>query len=269
MADKNVSRSMHQGQSDATEFKQRGLQAAFGVNLRVFGHGFERRGFPFTYFHFDLNCGSGVNEQYGCIGSPIAFIRAAKEVGVEQYFAGFCDINQQALGRLMDHEEVAHNMRCHEFNCLNSSLIEAIPEVIRARGENPKHALGMVLSDPNGSDVPLEQMEWLSRVCPKMDFVVNWNSTQFKRNIGAFGADRPTLSSAIERLNKEHWLIRKPAGMWQWTLLIGRNKKIGGSASLGFYPLDSDIGQEIFDTCAFKGGVNPDRGPDPQMALGL
>lgn len=269
MTRENVPRTNHQGQSDTTEFKQRGLQAAFEVNLRVFGNGFERKGYPFTYFHFDLNCGSGLNEQFSCIGSPLAFVQAAERTGVESYFAGFCDINPQHLGELMGRDSITGNTRCFTFHGSNASLIEAIPEIIRARGENPKHALGMVLSDPNGSDVPLDQMEWLASECPKLDFVVNWNSTQFKRDRGAFGDTRPTLTSALDRLNKRHWLIRKPAGVWQWTLLIGRNMRIGGQPSLGFYPLDSEIGQDIYDTCGFKAGLNPARGPGPQMGLAL
>ena len=264
MADRNVSRSTHQGQSDITEFKQRGLEAAFTVNLKVFQAKFKGR---FRYFHFDLNCGSGTNEDFGCIGSPIAFIRAAESAGVNDYFAGFCDINEQHLEALQGHKEIGENDQCFMFHGPNASLIEAIPEIIEARGEKPKYAIGMILADPNGTEVPLEQMEWLSRICPRMDIVINWNSTQFKRDFGAFGQGRPTLDGAMRRLRKAHWLIREPVKAWQWTLVIGRNVEVGDHKALGFYRLESEKGQEIFDRCGFKGGVNPSRPPAPQMEI--
>ena len=266
MAIRTVSRTSHQGQSDATEFKQRGLEAAFTVNMKVFQAKFQGR---FQYFHFDLNCGSGINADFGCIGSPIAFVRAAESVGVEDYFAGFCDINSEHLRELHRHNEVGENDRCYRFHGHNASLVEAVPEIILARGENPKYAVGMVLADPNGTDVPLDELEWLSEACPRMDIVINWNSTQFKRDRGAFGEDRPTLEDAMRRVRKDHWLIREPAGVWQWTLVIGRNVHVGDHKALGFYSLESLKGQEIFDRCGFKGGINPNRDHPSQLEFAL
>ena len=90
-----------QGQGVTTEFKERGLQAAFTINLKVFNGLNARYNNAWRYFHFDLNCGSGINEEVGCIGSPIAFINAAEQTGCQSYFAGFCDTNETALAKLL------------------------------------------------------------------------------------------------------------------------------------------------------------------------
>lgn len=245
-----------QGQGVTTEFKERGLQAAFTINLKVFNGLNARYNNAWSYFHFDLNCGSGINEEVGCIGSPIAFINAAEQTGCQSYFAGFCDTNETALAKLLKTQQVSESDRCFCFHGDNKSLIDAIPNIISVK-EKPSKAMGMILSDPNGSQIPLESLEWLSRECPRIDFCLNWNSTQFKRNRGAFGTQHPTLHDAIVKLNKAHWLIREPMGCWQWTLLIGRNTKIGEHPALGFYNLDSKKGQAIFEKCNYTKGIKP------------
>lgn len=247
-----------QGQGDCTEFKERGLQAAFSINLKVFNGLNARYNNAWNYFHFDLNCGSGVNESVGCIGSPLAFLNAAKELQCESYYAGFCDIESSHLSSLLKNKEISSNERCFCFHGDNKSLIESIPNIVMAK-EKPSHAMGMILSDPNGSKIPLDALSWISNECPKIDFCLNWNSTQFKRDRGAFGEERPELQDAINMLNKKHWLIREPMGRWQWTLLIGRNIKIGDHHALGFYNLDSKKGQMIFDKCNYKSGTAPER----------
>lgn len=248
-----------QGQGVSTEFKERGLEAAFSINMRVFSglkakHAYGGR---WRYHHIDLNAGSGINEEVGCIGSPLAFIEAAEKMGCSDYFAGFCDTDESALAKLIRRDAVKENPNVFLFNGDNASLIEAIPSLVSSGRENPKYAMGMVLSDPNGTDIPLDGLEWLAEEVPRIDLCLNWNSTQFKRNRGAFGDDRPTMKEAIDRLGKKHWLIREPMGRWQWTLLIGRNTRIGEQPSLGFYHLDSEKGQDIFRRCNFPKGIDP------------
>lgn len=249
---------LKQGQGICTGDKERGLGHAFAVNLRVFTGRFNEWNYP--YFHFDLNSGGGWNYEANCIGSPLAFLQQANNHACEKFFAGFCDIDKKAVIELLRRPEIANDDRCHVFHGDNKGLIESIPQLIKAYGDKPDKAIGMVLSDPNGAGIPVDELEWLSYSCPKIDLVLHWNSTQFKRNRGAFGDDRPTMKSALDRLNKRYWLIRKPLGRWQWTLLVGRNIACGGSRALGFYPLASREGQEFFNTCNFK----PDERPEDQ-----
>jgi len=250
MTRKSVAQGQGQGQS--TEFKERGLQAAFTINLRIFQarFGANRR---YRYFHFDLNCGSGINETVGCIGSPLAFLAAAQETGCERFFAGFCDRDDRRLATLLNRPEL-QRPDCYGFNGDNTELPYMIPELIRAHGEHPDKAMGMLLADPNGADIPLDSLEWLSKACPKLDFVVNWNSARAKGNRvnPVYGSkDYPSLESAKRRLNKDYWLIREPLSIHQFTLLVGRNFKVGDHRSLGFHHLSSPKGQAIFQRCNF------------------
>lgn len=253
-----------QGQSDQTEFKERGLEAAFSINLRIFNAKIGSRfGDRYPYWHFDLNCGSGINEKIGCIGSPLAFLRAAESTQVPRYFAGFCDINQTSLAALKGREGVANNQDCFLFHGDNAELVDAIPDIIGAH-ERPHQAMGMVLSDPNGFAVPLEELAALSQACPKLDVAIHWN-TRIRRLYRGQGWEFVDIDEAIAMLGKSHWLIRKPMGAHQWTVLVGRNLQVGDHRSLGFYHLDSEMGQDIMQRC--KARLQDAESPQVEMEL--
>lgn len=250
---------MIQGQGDSTEFKERGLSAAFWVNLTIFQRGFGQAG-RFRYFHFDLNAGGGFNEQAGCIGSPLAFLQATRSANCERFFAGFVDIDKAKVRSLLARPEL-QRPDCFMFHGDNRGFIGQIPDLIRAYGENPRQAIGTVLSDPNGIEVPLEELAWLSGECPKLDLVINWNSTSVKRTMGVFGRGT-RLTDALPVLRKKHWLIRMPLTIHQFTLLIGRNIPTGEHRRLGLYHLNSPPGVSILNRCSYtaeerKGGSQP------------
>lgn len=237
-----------QGQSDSTEFKERGLEAAFTINLKIFQAKIASRfGDRYPYWHFDLNCGSGINEQIGCIGSPLAFLRAAESSKCRRYFAGFCDINTEYLGALMARDAVRDNPQCFAFNGKNASLVESIPDII-SKIERPHRAVGMILSDPNGFEVPLDELSELSRKCPGIDIAIHWNS-RIRRLYRGHGWEFVDIDEAIAMLGKSNWLIREPRGAHQWTVLIGRNIKTSDHKSLGYFHLDSPKGADIMARC--------------------
>lgn len=232
-----------QGQSDVTEWKERGIGAACAVSLRIFSKFADR----YTYFHFDINAGTGWNVAANCIGSPVAFTRTATQQGIHRFAGYFCDIDPDACRALLAHSEIGADPRCTVFHGDNRGLVPAIPDLIRRRRENPLHAIGTILIDPNGCDIPLDELSRVNVESPKLDFIVNWNSTAFKRNRMANGTT--DLRAAVEKMGKRHWLIRKPTSMHQFTLLVGRNIKVGNHAALGFHDLDTDLGRSIFDHC--------------------
>jgi hypothetical protein len=260
---KTVSQKTKQGQSDSTEFKERGLEAAFAINLKIFKSTIARKfGDRYPYWHFDLNCGCGINKKIGCIGSPLAFLRAAESVGQSSYFAGFCDINEEYLYELMEREQVRSNAQCFTFHGSNATLVETIPDII-AKIERPDRAVGMVLSDPNGFGVPLGELAELSRQCRGIDIAIHWNS-RIRRLRRGQGREFIDIDEAIAMINKRHWLIREPRGNHQWTVLIGRNIKIGEHRALGYFHLDSEKGRDIMRKC--KARIQEDK---PQYELEL
>jgi hypothetical protein len=232
-----------QGQSgDATEIKQRGLSFAFRIGLTV------AKKYPdWGYFHFDLHAGSGYNDEADCIGSPLAFLSEVRRVGSTSYFAGFCDRDRAQISSLLNRPEIDHN-RCRLFHGDNAELLRMVPEIIRLHGKN-RGTIGSVLSDPNGAEVPIDELAWLAVECPRLDIILHWNSTIVKRLRGGIKPDQMSLADAVKHIKKSHWLIREPAGIHQFTMLIGRNFRSGDWQSVGFHHLDSPKGQAILERC--------------------
>jgi three-Cys-motif partner protein len=246
--------SRAQGQSEAvTEAKERGISAACTINLKIFS-GFIRKhaktwaGDRACYMHFDLNAGSGMNDKVGCIGSPLAFLGAARACGVERYRAFFCDIDRSAVRQLLRRTAIAEDPRSFVMHGDNASLCDAIPRIVRdIGGENPGRAIGSILVDPNGTDVPVAGLAWVAEQCPQLDIFINVAAAALKRN----RAQSVAISDLLMAVQKDHWLIREPIGQWQWVMLHGRNLEIREHRALGFYDLRSRKGEEIFEVCEF------------------
>ena len=166
-----------QGQSDlATEAKVRGLSYALAINLRIYAQKFAAT--KFRYWHFDLNAGSGFNDQVGCIGSPLTFLAQAAQIGVERYFAGFCDIDADRVKALLSRPEVSNDERAFVFHGDNAALVGAIPSIIADRGERVEYALGTVVSDDNATGVPVAELAKLARIWSSRCPTGRWASWQ-------------------------------------------------------------------------------------------
>ena len=233
-----------QGQSITTEWKERGISAACTIGLRIFKatvQGKARFGIDrFRYFHFDLNAGGGFNTEANCIGSPVAFMRAAHAQQIDRVAVHLCDWDEAAIRSLLANPEIGQDERCRIHHGDNRGLVPAIPNILRMYGEKPQFAIGSVLADPNGTDIPVEELAALSTLAPRLDFIINVNATAFKRC--QRGGEIPDL---IQQLNKKHWLIRRPTSRHHFTLLVGRNIPTGDHAALGFFNLSTDIGQHL------------------------
>jgi hypothetical protein len=248
-------KKLTQGQSKiGTEDKQRGLSSAFKINLQIFKKTASRVSWkPVRYQHFDLNCGTGYNDEADCIGSPVAFVEMANTMGINNFNAYFCDRDEKSLKTLMQNEAVRRN-ECDFFWGDNRSLIPSIPNLIKhsSKNESLDKVMGTVLSDPNGADVPVDELAWLNKKCEKIDIVINWASRAYKlHRTSPNSSSRGTLKDCIDRIGKKYWLIGRPRGNFAFTLLIGRNFEVGDHKSLGLYRLDSDIGQMYFDQLNF------------------
>lgn len=235
-----------QGQSgDATEIKQRGLSFAFRIGLMV-----AVRKFPqYRYFHFDLNAGSGINEEAGCIGSPLSFLNETSVMQCRQFFAAFCDREADQVRALLSRSALK-DTRCNVFHCDNAELLSIAPDIVTSYGERRQYAIGSVLSDPNGCDVPIDDIAEIAHALPRLDVIFHWNSTITKRLRYGIKPTQIMLNDVPRLVPKAHWLIREPIGPHQFTMLVGRNFRSGDYPSMGFFHLDSERGQHIMEKCS-------------------
>lgn len=245
-----------QGQSEYTRHKQDGLKSLLHINMRIVKSCLSRYwkpGMPqLSYFHFDLNSGSGYNEEEKIIGSPLVFLQTAT---VEQinYRACFCDIRRDSCEALV--ERVSHNEKAYVFWGDNKSFIEMIPEIIKLkpktedciRGESPKFAMGSVYVDPNGpSGLMIDELATLFKTCERLDLIINLSATGLKRTKSFSWSMR--VSELMSKINKKNWVVRQMYGPWQWTLLLGSNfDRVPSWKAKGFVLTNSPEGQDILN----------------------
>lgn len=252
------SKRLTQGQSKYTPLKQAGLGSVLGMNMKLVQKVFENNPYcPRKYFHIDLTAGCGLNEEYETDGSPLIFRKTLH--GHMDYRAFFCDMKNESCKKLKRYFEGDRKsfIFCGDyasFLTIAPNLI-ASPQVIGFK-QNPEYAYGTVYLDPNGPKLISDGMQQLAEffsVCPRMDFVVNISATALKRT-SHFGWSY-TLQDLMQTVNKEHWQIKavNPGDRWQWTILVGRNRKYSGWKREGFYEVGSPEGKLILDGLNSKG----------------
>ena len=237
-----------QGQGIRTQEKEDAFQGLFRMNLKV--HSSLR--YPLAkYHHFDLNAGSGRNDIAGCDGSPVVFLKVVSGLGVSNFAAHFVDRDETAttgLSNLLSEQWSEQLSRCTIYNGENREFVLAIPDLVRHFGSRePKYDLGMIVCDPNGTDIPWLELRHVSIACPRLDFLINYNLTQHKRDRGAGYKPDLVLTDHILLLNKRYWLIMdsKPTSSYEWTILVGRNYYMGDWKKMRFYDLKSREGEEM------------------------
>jgi three-Cys-motif partner protein len=232
-----------QGQSAlATEAKQRGLSYAFRLNFIVAR---KHKDWMPPYIHIDLNSGNGLNEEAGCIGSPLTFMGIFKSH--PNFRAYFIDRDRDQALLLAARSQIKGDSRC-SVHCADNA--DFLYELIESHNGTRKWQLGSILSDPNGSEVPMEAIVETVDFFPKIDVIFHWNSTITKRLKYGIKPGQMTLDMVPQLIPKQHWLVRKPRGPHQFTMLIGRNFRSDDWKSEGFYHLDSPEGEEIMDVCS-------------------
>jgi hypothetical protein len=234
-----------QGQSDYTRWKIRGLvAAAVGISARIHAAKFGRK---YPFWLFDLYAGSGYNEEADCLGSPIAMYEEAQRLGVAPILHAV-EVDAQRIAALSARpqirERLARDVWLHHGS--NSGFWALALELVRAK-ERPQYAHGLALFDPNNSDIDQALLAGFSRALPCVDIVINYSGSSVKR-ASAVGAQRESLNALLDAAEKKHWLIRRPMGPQQWSLIVGRNVQTGDYRAMGFEHLDSAAGRDIVQT---------------------
>lgn len=265
---------MSQGQGLGTWVKERGFGSAFSVSINL-SKG--ERVARYSYWHVDLNAGSGWNHEVGCDGSPMVFLDLAAKQR-PNYRAFFCDHDPDAIGALA----ALVGKRAYCFECENTELLPIVSAAITAAENRPQYAAGTVVCDPNGyideRTVPIEQLAEFAVKHPCMDLVFNLNIRTYqlskahkKRAIeqginNAWAGKRlPPLTDFPALFNRSHWLIsniRRVGAGDGFVIAIGRNYRTSGHAALGHYPFDSPAGQRILNDIE---GIKAPADPQPSL----
>jgi three-Cys-motif partner protein len=230
---------MH-GQGKTTVLKESAFRGIFWMNLAV------QKKSSFRYHHFDLNSGCGYNHEVGCEGSPLVFLNVADAQSVSNFSAHFVDRDREAIKELLT--RIEGRPGCTAYNGENREFVKAIPDLIRLDHGNPAKALGTVLCDPNGIDLPLNELAQLARICPRLDFVINYPARVWKRARGAgIQSAQLYLAELLHSLDKQHWIIQEPLGcdIHEFMILVGRNFEFKNWSRMRFHKLDSPKAGEI------------------------
>src|SRR6476619_5345959 len=92
-----------QGQGLGTEKKQKRFASAMRIGMKIFADHPKLQ--PYPYWLFDTNCGSGINEKVGVLGSPLTAHKMARDAGLSEnrrmFF--FCDKDAEKIAELRQH----------------------------------------------------------------------------------------------------------------------------------------------------------------------
>lgn len=242
-----------QGQGATTEAKERGIKGTLAISLSMADKPHLCR---FPFWHVDLHSGSGFNEQARCFGSPIAFLEAIRE-RLRPFRAFFVDINADSVASLdarLAREYLTESKSCFSFLGDNEGLLPVVGSMIR-QTENPRYAVGSLLSDPNGwtDNVPLRQLAEFAAEFPRIDLIFNLNVRFYRLAQGHISKgndtwrakDIPSVLDFPQRFSRQHWLIRRitQSRGTPFIMLVGRNILAGDWKAFGFHHLESDIAQ--------------------------
>jgi three-Cys-motif partner protein len=233
---------MTQGQGEKTVRKEAALLGHMRMNFTVHRKYQSKQG----YHLFDINAGCGYNHVAKCNGSPLVSLEAARQMEVGNVTFHFVDKDRSMCEELLT--RVGDDLRCTVYNGDNREFVNAIPDLIRRQpGEDPLRALGSVFCDPNGTDLPIDELHYLSYLCTRLDFILNYPARTWKRERAAgFGSANLFLWEILDKLNKKVWWIQCPdeSDPNEWMLLVGRNFGMNDWPSMGIYLLDSPEGQD-------------------------
>jgi three-Cys-motif partner protein len=244
-----------QGNGHWSARKERGFHASLWVSLQI------SMGDPsFPFWYADLNAGCGWNQSRGCDGSPVVFLKCARDF-CRHYRAFFCDCDAGALQQLRhrltsDLGPSPGSIQLEEMD--NADFLPLFAQKIRAV-EDPKYAFGAILVDPNGfpHGFPLPALGRFSEEFPRLDIILNVNARLLRNAIAYREKKNPnwgvrwpatTVLEIADQVSRPYWTIRNPPpnGHGDYFItLVGRGIRHGAQRDLGFFHLDTPIGQRI------------------------
>lgn len=197
-----------------------------------------------TYHYFDINAGCG-HDPTGAIGSPLIFHALAAKHPTTR-FAGFFlereEVNHAALEQYL-HDNPLDNC---QLQAVFGDHTDTLPRYFRWPRRDKM--FGLLYADPSGVAPPFDLLADFASRYKRIDLLIYLSATNIKRKRAVQNGDAPTLIDELNKIRKDHWIIREPQGAHQWTFLLGSNwLDYPAYKSEGFYPVDSVTGYDILN----------------------
>lgn len=171
---------------------------------------------PPLYSLYDLNAGAG-HDVDGAWGSPLHFLsQASRYLHKVPYEAHFYE-HEHGTAELLAQALAQVDCGLGQYILHTCSHVEASQHMPQS-----KVALGLVYSDENAANIPLELLEWIATYRTRLDLLIHCTATTIKRVRSIF-AGRLALGDILQQCPKKVWMIREPYGRFQWTFLYGTN----------------------------------------------
>jgi hypothetical protein len=228
--------SLGNGLSDESPHKYRDADGLFGMVMLMAGGAIRRNkqyGWPQRYSWLDITAGPGFHSQLQLDGTPpLAMKHLAKMKGIETH-ATFIDVdpgNVAALALLL-HQEYGPPqddsgppfVELGNYRVLCGDNRTIAEEALRLA---PRSRLGAITADPTG----VIDFDLIARLATQpgrrqYDLLLYVSGTSLKRmrRAGFANGDVRLLTERMELCNKKLWIVRKPAGPFHWTWLVGTN----------------------------------------------
>jgi hypothetical protein len=133
------------------------------------------------------------------------------------------------------------------FDLLQSSHVDSVPQYLQKIRQTAKTRYGLFYSDENGSMPPFHLLQQCAEMLPLCDIVIHMAATPLKRQFYSPRHDlNQRISTLLQMIRKDFWIVRKPYGPLQWTFLIGTNwKSFPKFQRHGFYGVEEISGRDI------------------------
>ena len=250
--DTALSESERYKTSYATLRKQQSFTHALDLHMNLVVHipAFKDSSSYQPYLYFDLHSGPGRSPE-GDEGSPLIFQNLANK-----YTQAYPHFNYHARF----YEAEPHNYIQLKKNLNDSPSIEIIrndhrtelPKLLERyqKSKTKNYGYGVVYADPSNANLPWELLQEMKRLFPRVDIMINIACASYKRNISS--DDYYTLAERLPKV-KKYWIIRKPVGKHQWSILVGTNwDSYPDWKKKEFYKWDDgDIGSDYFSRIAY------------------
>lgn len=246
--DSSIKSSARYKSSPYTPIKQQALEAALRHQINLVVHITKKfNNYRHPYLYFDLNAGPGITEERQ-LGSPLIFKRIAEEYLREwrnfRFEGMLYEADRQTYLKLKSElkDDPRFIIEQSDHKSLNDWLIQRRTIPFNQR----KWVFGAVYADPSNATLPWELLEEMNDVYPRVDVMINIACASYKRTISMAGYQ--TLADRLPKI-KDHWIVRRPFGKHQWSILIGSNwPDYPAWNEKEFYPWnDKGIGTDIFE----------------------